>query len=251
MGRLPLVVVTLVAAAVVSLAVAVPLAAAHHSDLPFERAYGDAVVSLVSRLAGGSAANPLANNARASETGRIAYTGSCASCHGASGDGKGAFGRGTYPPATDLTSPQAKEKSDAQIFWIIKNGIGFTGMPEFADQYGDQDIWAMVTYVRALQQGRVAPLGISPPTASEIAMADPHGTAAQRGAAVYFAQGCAECHGATGNAPGELGLGSRVEQEAIRFGRRGMPAYSVARLSDAEMRDLVAYMQTFTGRRRD
>ncbi len=245
------VVVTVVATLAVVALLAVPLAAMHRSDLPFERAYGNAVVSLVSRIGGGGATDPLGTGARATESGRIAYVGSCASCHGATGDGKGVFGQLSYPPATDLTSEDAKEKSDAQLFWITKNGISFTGMPGFGGQYNDQDIWALVGYIRALQQGRAASLDVPKPTSAQLAMADPHGTPVQQGAAVYFAQGCADCHGAVGNGPGELGLGREAEREAIRSGRRGMPAYPTAQLSDADLRSLAAYMQTFTGRGRE
>jgi mono/diheme cytochrome c family protein len=91
-----------VVAGAVALVVAVPLALTHRQDLPLERAYGAAAVSIVSRILAGDAANPVANDPRAVATGRNAYTGSCAVCHGAKGDGRGTFGPGTYPDATDL-----------------------------------------------------------------------------------------------------------------------------------------------------
>ena len=82
--------------------------------------------------------------------------GSCAECHGSTGDGKGVFGAATYPPATDLTSHDVVEKSDAELFWITKNGLNFTAMPGFGDQYSDQDIWNIVAYMRSLQNGQPA-----------------------------------------------------------------------------------------------
>ncbi len=97
-----------IAAVVVGLALA-PLLLVHRSDLPLERAYGNGVVSLVSRVMAGGATNPVAGNARAASNGRVAYVGSCAACHGATGDGKGAFGQTTYPAATDLLGTDAKE----------------------------------------------------------------------------------------------------------------------------------------------
>ena len=70
-------------AVLVVLVVALPFALTHRHDLPLERIYGDAAVSVVSRILGGDAPNPLAGEARALSTGRAAYTGSCAVCHGA------------------------------------------------------------------------------------------------------------------------------------------------------------------------
>ena len=237
----------LVAAIVGSILVA-PFLLVHRSDLPLERAYGNAVVTLVARLQAGDAKNPYASDNRAITAGRYAYTGSCASCHGAVGDGKGIFGTSTYPPATDLLSEDAKEKSDAMLFWITKNGLSFTGMPAFADQYSDADIWALVAYVRALQRGQSGALQVPAPTQAQLAVADPHGDAVARGAAVYFAQGCQLCHGAVGNAPGELAL-REAETDAIRRGRAGMPAYGTGSISQAQLSDLVAYLRTFGGGR--
>lgn len=223
-----------------------PLLLTHHSDLPLERAYGNAAVSLVSRVLSTGASNPLAGNTRAIQAGRDAYVGSCAVCHGANGNGRGAFGQATYPQATDLTGEDAKELSDAQLFWITKNGLSFTGMPGFADQYTDQDVWSIVNFIRQLQRGGAAGLNVPAPTAAQLSFADPLSTnAAARGAAVYFAQGCQYCHGAVGNAPGELAL-HEGETEAVRRGRAGMPAYDASQISAAQLADLTAYLRTFS-----
>ena len=141
---------TLLVAAVV----AAPLVLAHRTDLPLERKYGSGAISIAARLMAGNQANPRANDQRAVFAGREAYTGSCAQCHGATGDGHGVFGLATYPPATDLRAEDTQEKTDAQLFWIIKNGLSFTGMPGFGGQYNDQAIWALVDYVRALANGQ-------------------------------------------------------------------------------------------------
>ena len=231
------------------LIVAGPLAITHRQDLPLERAYGHYAIAVASRLTAGHPRNPLALDPRATATGRDEYTGSCAECHGATGDGKGVFGQATYPPATDLTSADAKEKSDAELFWITKSGLSFTGMPGFADQYDDTQIWALVSYLRALQRGQADPVVVPTPTRTQLAVADPHGNAVQRGAVVYFASGCQSCHGAIGDAPGNLALsgGGREAGGAVRRGRRGMPAYGPDQIGDAQLADLEAYLSTFAG----
>ena len=236
-------------AAGVAIAIAAPvLALVHRQDFPFERAFGNAAVTIVARIGGGGAANPLGPGAQVTDAGRFAFTGSCATCHGANGDGKGIFGRDTYPDATDLTGPDAVSKTDAELFWIIKNGLAFTAMPAFARQYNDGNVWAMVSYVRALQEKKATPVKVPPPTAAQLAFADPHGGQTQRGAAIYFAQGCADCHGAIGNGPGELALSGPSDAAAIRGGGLGMPTYPPDRLSAGELSDLLAFVATLRGR---
>ena len=201
--------------------VGAPLLLLHRQDLPLEQQYGHVMVGLAARLQAGTAANPVANDPRAVAAGRNAYTGSCAECHGSSGDGKGVFGPGTYPPATDLTTHDVVEKSDAELFWITKHGLSFTAMPGFGDQYSDPEIWNIVAYLRSLQHGQPAALNVPNPTFAQLAAADPAGDSIQRGAALYFAQGCQTCHGPVGDAPGNLALRGVGESGAIRRGRPG------------------------------
>ncbi|MDQ2913607.1 MAG: c-type cytochrome [Chloroflexota bacterium] len=234
------------AALVVVLVAALPFALTHRQDLPLERVYGDAAVSVVSRILGGDATNPVANDQRALATGRAAYTGSCAVCHGAKGDGRGVFGLTTYPGASDFTSAAAKGKTDAQLFWIVKNGLGFTAMPAFGGQYKDDEIWAIVAYIRALQRGSASALAIPAPTIAQLAAADPSVSRQTRGAAIYFALGCHLCHGPEGDAPGDLAIRGRIETEIVRTGDdRGMPAYGRDLITNAELADLEAYLLRF------
>lgn len=251
-GVRPLILAALVGGAVVAGVIGVvgaPLLLLHRQDLPLEQQYGHFMIGIAARVMAGNASNPVANNARAIASGRDAYTGSCGGCHGSTGDGKGVLGSSTYPPATDLTSHDVVEKSDAELMWITKNGLSFTAMPGFSDQYSDQEIWNLVAYMRALQQGQPAAVSVPNPTFAQLQAADPTGDAVHRGAAVYFAQGCQTCHGAVGDAPGNLALRGEGESGAIRRGRPGMPAYDQSRISNAQLADLQAYMATFTGAR--
>jgi mono/diheme cytochrome c family protein len=235
-----------VAALVVVLVVALPFALTHRQDLPFERLYGNAAVGVVSRVLGGDAANPLAADPRAIPVGRAAYTGSCAVCHGAKGDGRGVFGRSTYPDATDFTSEVARNRTDAQLFWIVKNGLGFTAMPAFGSKYEDAQIWALVAYIRALQRGTSSALAIPEPSPAQLAAADPAQSRHTRGAALYFALGCHLCHGPEGDAPGDMGIRGRIQTEIVRDGNElGMPAFGTDIISDAELADLEVYLLRF------
>ena len=222
--------------------VGLPLALTHRTELPFERRVASAVVSVVVALAAGDAKNPVAADTRALATGRAAYTGSCALCHGGLGNGYGRFGTSTYPPAADLLAEGTRSRTDAQLFWITRNGLSFTAMPAFSDVYSDEQIWAIVAYVRALQAGTSRAIDVPGTTRGELEVADPHGEALARGAAIYFAQGCVLCHGAAGNAPDGLALRGRVGTQVVRVGQPGMPVFGPDRISDAQLADLEVYL---------
>ncbi|MBV8086399.1 MAG: c-type cytochrome [Chloroflexi bacterium] len=178
------------------------------------------------------------------DAGRNAYTGSCALCHGDKGDGHGTLGRSMAPIATDLTSASTEDKSDAELFWIVKDGLSFSAMPGFDGQYQDADIAALVAYIRLLERGQPEPVAIPTPSAGQLSQAA-DGSPAGRGAALFYARGCAACHGPFGDAPDELALQDVSDvARVVRQGRPGMPAYSVARLTDGELDDIVTYLTT-------
>jgi mono/diheme cytochrome c family protein len=84
------------------------------------------------------------------EVGATHYGLDCNICHGVDGHAQTAPGRWMYPRATDLTSEEVQTYSDQEMFWIIKNGIRFTGMPAFGKVETADNIWSLVNYVRAL-----------------------------------------------------------------------------------------------------
>jgi len=78
------------------------------------------------------------------------YGTECAACHGMDGRKLTDAGRWMYPRAADLTAPDVQQYSDAELFWIVKNGIRFSGMPAFAKVESDEHIWDLVHYLRTL-----------------------------------------------------------------------------------------------------
>lgn len=91
------------------------------------------------------------NNLPASiEQGETLYGTDCAMCHGSDGHTLTDNGRWMYPRASDLTSASVQQYSDPELFWIIKNGIRFSGMPGFGRVESDEHIWDLVRYIRTL-----------------------------------------------------------------------------------------------------
>ena len=74
----------------------------------------------------------------------------CSICHNDDGHGQTPVGQWMYPRAADLTSRQVQSYSDQQLFWIIQNGIRFSGMPAFGKVETEDHIWDIVNYVRIL-----------------------------------------------------------------------------------------------------
>lgn len=82
--------------------------------------------------------------------GEMDYGVDCAMCHGSSGNNATEQGRWMSPRAADLTSPEVQQYSDAELFWIVKNGLRFTGMPAFGQVENEEHIWNIVHFVRTL-----------------------------------------------------------------------------------------------------
>lgn len=76
----------------------------------------------------------------------------CASCHGNDGSGDTLYGRGLYPKPPDLRLPETQKLSDGELFWIIENGVRFTGMPAFYSPGAQTDSWKLVRFIRHLPQ---------------------------------------------------------------------------------------------------
>lgn len=79
----------------------------------------------------------------------------CANCHGAPGVNWAKFSEGLNPGPPDLKEV-TKAVSPAQMFWVIKNGIGMTAMPSFGlVKTSDDEIWSVVAFIKTL--GTVSP----------------------------------------------------------------------------------------------
>src|ERR1700736_129143 len=97
--------------------------------------------------------NPVAGSADNLREARLHFADHCAICHGNDGGGDTMIGNGLYPKPPDLRLPEAQKLSDGEIFWIIENGVRFTGMPAFGGTHGSQeDSWKLVLFIRHLPQ---------------------------------------------------------------------------------------------------
>ncbi|HYL64699.1 MAG TPA: cytochrome c [Candidatus Methylomirabilis sp.] len=150
---------TLILVALLAIALAVGFAAASilHSGLS-ARATPTALEAMMARnarhLAIPSAARTQKNPITASDenlrAARLHFADHCAMCHGNDGSGDTMIGKGLYPKPPDLCLEETQKLSDGELFWIIENGVRFTGMPAFSSPGAEDDSWKLVLFIRHL-----------------------------------------------------------------------------------------------------
>lgn len=79
------------------------------------------------------------------------YDSMCVVCHGAPGVERGELGKGITPTPPDL-SKAVREWSDRELFWIVKHGIKYAGMPAFGATHSDEELWSIVTFLKQLPE---------------------------------------------------------------------------------------------------
>jgi len=109
--------------------------------------------------------NPVLDSPEGQREARLHFADHCAICHGNDGSGDTPIGGGLYPKPPDLRKPETQDLSDGELFWIIENGVRFTGMPAFsgngdhangANHGNGQDSWKLVHFIRRLPHLTVA-----------------------------------------------------------------------------------------------
>lgn len=79
------------------------------------------------------------------------FQGGCAPCHGAPGEPVNPIYQAMLPVPPKLRD-QAPAWSDDELHWIIKHGLQYAGMPGWAGTGRDDEIWAMVAFLRVLPE---------------------------------------------------------------------------------------------------
>ena len=78
------------------------------------------------------------------------YHAMCRICHGAPGYAQSQVAKGLYPKPPEHKSKNVQRWSDAELYWIVENGIKMTGMPAFGPTHSKDEFWGVVTFLRRL-----------------------------------------------------------------------------------------------------
>jgi mono/diheme cytochrome c family protein len=233
-----------------------------------------ATLAVASRTARAQQGVPAATSTSAPR-GKAVYDQYCVECHGKDGKGDGPAAMTLVPHPRDFTSGRYKIRStetgsiptDDDLVRSVKQGLYGSAMPGWDRLLPDDDIRAVVDYVKTLSPRFAAeqPEIVPPSTPVE-----PSAESAGRGAAVYARLQCAKCHGEDGRGTGAAATsfqddwgyplnasdltepwtfhgGPAPADVFMRF-RAGvsgtpMPSY-VGAATDAEMWDLANYVAT-------
>ncbi len=88
------------------------------------------------------------------EQGRKGYMNHCVVCHGPLGNGVPTLTAAYGAKPANLLSKQFRDYPDGKIYWAIV--MGKNAMPSYAYDLSEEDRWAVVHYVRALQRAQNA-----------------------------------------------------------------------------------------------
>ena len=161
----------------------------------------------------------------------------CAFCHAALGVPHSPIALRMLPPPPEL-SKAAEEWRVRELFWIVKHGIKYTGMPSWVAPERDDEVWAIVAFLKQLPNldatayrdlvlGGLQP---APQSGAELATAGPASEAV--GA-------CARCHGGQGRAPTSR-LVPILHEQPIEFLTSALQAYAAGKRQSGIMQPVAA-----------
>jgi mono/diheme cytochrome c family protein len=230
------------------------------------------VVAVATRDAGAQNGPPASGT---ESRGKVVYEKHCVECHGTSGKGDGPAAMSLTPHPRDFTTGRYKIRStesgsvptDDDLLRSVRQGLYGSSMPGWEKILPDEDIRAVVTYIKAFSPRFATDRPELIPAATPV---QPSPESATRGSAVYVKLQCGKCHGSDGRGTGAAATsfeddwgyplnasnlsepwtfhgGPTPSDVYMRF-RAGvsgtpMPSYKDA-ATDAEMWDLANYVAT-------
>lgn len=174
--------------------------------------------------------------------GALHFANGCQSCHAAPGIRQNPIIAGMYPSAPPLET-KVNDWDDKELFWIVRHGLKFTGMPQWVGRGRDDEVWPVVAFLRALP-------GMSPERYAELAEAAGSGSGSispEDDASVL--RQCIACHGDGADGPvsdmvpslnGQKPayLRRALEEYALDLRQSGMMEPLAAALSPDQIRNL-------------
>jgi len=154
------------------------------------------------------------------------FQGGCATCHRMPGQVLNPVYDQMLPPPPDLKI-HAPMWTLEQLFWIVRHGIQFTGMPSWSGQDRDDEVWAVVAFLEALPSMNAADYlkYASGNSKSSIAAKNyPASRLAGEGRPKVNHSACDRCHD-TGNAPPTSPYVPRLGGQDAAYSKRALHEY--------------------------
>jgi len=121
---------------------------ARHKPSNFEYAIANRALGISIPSSAWTLKSPIDQTPDATAEAKKRFTEHCAVCHAEDGSGKTKTAAGMSPEVPDLRADHIQKLTDGELFYIIKNGVRFTGMPAW--DLPDDDDWKLVGLIREL-----------------------------------------------------------------------------------------------------
>ena len=159
----------------------------------------------------------------------------CALCHGSPGRPGSPVTGAMLPPPPSLSTP-LYPWTDQELFWIVRHGIKYTGMPAWPALERTDEVWAMVAFIRKLSDidaDEYRALALPRSGQHERQQAPGDGTVAE------LVQKCASCHGDRDSTP-ESALVPRLHGQRETFLANALRQYASGARPSGIMRPAAA-----------
>lgn len=163
------------------------------------------------------------------------YENACATCHGSPLRDRSPVALASTPTPPSLP-PLIQKREPRELFYVVKHGILFTGMPAWPTQSRDDEVWDMVAFLIQLPEfdrqeytDLVFPKSESNPES---------GNVTKRSGAL---ESCQRCHGATGTGRGH-GAFPRLAGQNQRYLQSALDAYASGDRNSGVMQTVAAVL---------
>ena len=86
------------------------------------------------------------------ERGIKIYADNCIVCHGAADGRPSTIGFGLYQKAPLLGHHGVEDDPEGRIYWKVRHGIRFTGMPAFGNTLNETDLWQVTLFLKNMDR---------------------------------------------------------------------------------------------------
>lgn len=170
----------------------------------------------------------------------------CKPCHGAPDGGEPVIPRHLTPHPPPLAE-EVPHWDDAELFFIVQHGIKFTGMPAWPARHREDEVWAVVAFLRRLPElsaREYRDLALGPAAVeADPGLADLGGQEPPLSALTT----CRRCHGLDGTGRGH-GAFPRLDGQPPEYLAAALDAYAADERASGIMQPLAAGLTPETRR---
>ena len=170
------------------------------------------------------------------------FQGGCAPCHGAPGQRSNPIVDRMLPPPPSLTDV-VDGWSDKELFWIVRNGIKYTGMPAWVSLDRTDEVWAVVAFLRALPT--MTPEDYLTITRSDVTNEKSEGGQVRSGGEASAIRLCARCHG-FGSVPPATSRIPVIAAQSPEYLENALHQYADGRRESGIMQPVAAELKSET-----